>query len=134
MGESVFAEAFSELLEASLTNSEALGEVLDEVELSEDFVNDGLSKSLRQVSRGVGARDVLRTERDTFFVSIGGFDTHSNMAEKLDENLLEVDTALGSFAKEMKAQGAWEDVTVIVMSEFGRTLSSNGRGTDHGWA
>ena len=33
----------------------------------------------------------------------------------------------------MRDQGAWEDVTVVVASEFGRTLSGNSQGTDHGW-
>merc|ERR1712224_914652 len=41
--------------------------------------------------------------------------------------------ALGAFEDEMKKQGMWENVTVVVVSEFGRTITTNGRGTDHGW-
>ena len=37
------------------------------------------------------------------------------------------------FVDEMKAQGVWENVVIQEASEFGRTLASNGRGTDHGW-
>lgn len=34
----------------------------------------------------------------------------------------------------MKAQGVWEGVTIALGSEFGRTIDTNGAGTDHGWA
>lgn len=45
----------------------------------------------------------------------------------------DVDTSLGKFATEMKAQGIWDDVVVLTVSDFGRTLTSNGKGTDHAW-
>ena len=44
-----------------------------------------------------------------------------------------MDAALGSFSRTMKAQKRWEEVAVLVVSDFGRTLTSNGKGTDHGW-
>merc|ERR1712098_103566 len=40
---------------------------------------------------------------------------------------------MGEHMGEMKARGLWNNVTVMVASEFGRTLSSNGVGTDHAW-
>jgi hypothetical protein len=42
--------------------------------------------------------------------------------------------ALSAFVTEMKVQARWQDVTVVSTSEFGRTITSNGAGTDHGWA
>ena len=44
-----------------------------------------------------------------------------------------VDAALESFEEEMKLQGLWGNVTVVQASEFGRTITSNGLGTDHAW-
>ena len=44
-----------------------------------------------------------------------------------------INAALRAFVNEMKSQGRWDDVTVLSASEFGRTITSNGRGTDHGW-
>ena len=38
-----------------------------------------------------------------------------------------VDAVLGAFEKEMKAQGLWDSVSVLTISDFGRTLTSNGR-------
>ena len=43
------------------------------------------------------------------------------------------DAALESFAKEMKLQGLWENVTIVQASEFGRTITANGDGSDHAW-
>lgn len=44
-----------------------------------------------------------------------------------------MDDALDMFVAEMKALGVWESVTLQTLSEFARTMTSNGRGTDHAW-
>ena len=83
------------------------------------------------------ARRIAKLMKDSYslgFVDIGGWDTHVNqgaasgyLANRLDE----LGLGLAAFAQEMGA--AWRDTTVVVMSEFGRTLRQNGnRGTDHG--
>merc|ERR1712146_114983 len=64
---------------------------------------------------------------------MGGFDAHSMVESQMETSLAHVDEALASFAAEMKAQGLWDQVTIMQTSEFGRTLTSNGDGTDHAW-
>ena len=86
-----------------------------------------------QVAKLINSSATLGTERGTFYVQAGGFDTHSDVKEVLQGNLGEIDAALASFVAEMKHQGRWDDVTIVSVSEFGRTLTSNGAGTDHGW-
>lgn len=66
-------------------------------------------------------------------VQLGGWDTHNEVVNSLLRNYHLVDRALESFAREMRQQGVWDQVVVQSASEFGRTLASNGRGTDHGW-
>jgi cullin-associated NEDD8-dissociated protein 1 len=51
----------------------------------------------------------------------------------LDQIFKEVDDGIGNFMQEMKLQGRWDDVAVMSFSEFGRTMTTNGAGTDHGW-
>jgi len=51
--------------------------------------------------------------------------------EQLFDNL---NFALESFVAELKAQGVFDATTLVTSSDFGRTLTSNGKGTDHGWA
>ena len=44
-----------------------------------------------------------------------------------------MDSAIKAFVSEMKSQGIWNDITLVSLSDFGRTLTSNGEGTDHAW-
>ena len=71
------------------------------------------------------SRDALRR--------LGGFDTHADLDEQLATLYRSVDAALASFVAEMKALGVWERVAVQTASEFGRTMATNGQGTDHAW-
>lgn len=67
------------------------------------------------------------------FAEIGGWDTHVNEANQLSNNLREFGDSLAAFYQDMGDR--MEDVTVVTMSEFGRTVRENGdRGTDHGHA
>jgi len=133
MSASVFGATATSLLADSLRGSESLGAVLEQVSLSVAFPDDTLGNQLKQVARLIKARTALGTERDVFFVRVPRFDTHSDGVSALEWLFGDVDTALGAFVGEMRAQGVWESIVVQSASEFGRTLVSNGQGTDHGW-
>ena len=60
------------------------------------------------------------------------FSLHDNRGG-MHQLLWRVDTVLRKFVDEMRAQGAWDSVVVQTLSDFGRTLVYNGRGTDHAW-
>ena len=81
----------------------------------------------------IKARHKLNAERDTFYVEQNGFDTHNDEGDVVETKLAEVDDALMAFVQEMKNQGVWNKVLVLEASEFGRTLKTNGQGTDHAW-
>ena len=69
-----------------------------------------------------------------FFVQHGGYDNHDNFQTEFDTLMLELDGGFGAFVDEMKLQGRWDDVTVVMVSEFARTLTENTSfGTDHAW-
>ena len=75
----------------------------------------------------------LRTERGAYYVSLGGFDTHKDNGPQLEKLFGDMNAALKAFVNEIKSQGRWDDVLVVSVSDFGRTITSNGLGTDHGW-
>ena len=132
---SIFAETYGTILERSVESAEDLKRALDSdvAQLSTAFATDTVSKQLKQVANVIAARSLLGNEREVFFINYGGWDSHFSNDDKVYEKWQVVEAGLASFVAEMKAQGVWENVTVTMGSEFGRTLDSNGAGTDHGW-
>ena len=86
-----------------------------------------------QVARLVKAHEALETERATFYIGMPGYDAHKDLESSLSANLDEADNALAAFVEELRDAAMLDDVAIVSMSDFGRTLSSNGQGTDHGW-
>jgi uncharacterized protein (DUF1501 family) len=72
-------------------------------------------------------------KRQVFFVSVGGFDTHSRQNQTHADLMARLDHALGYFDKRLLAVKARDMVTTFTASDFGRSFTSNGDGTDHGW-
>jgi uncharacterized protein (DUF1501 family) len=72
-------------------------------------------------------------ETRVFYTGYGGFDTHSDQAPRHAQLLQELDDALGVFYTDLTTQGVWNDMVIVVISEFGRRNYENGSdGTDHG--
>ncbi len=93
-----------------------------------------LAQQLLTVARIIGARTTLGNKRQIFYVQLGGFDTHSGQNEAHDSNMISLNDALVYFDACMGTLNMRDQVTLATYSEFGRTLTSNGDGTDHGWA
>ncbi len=104
-----------------------------------------LAGQLRSVANLIAARNSLGVKRQIFFVSLGGFDNHGDQFKNsnnattpilsgLHADLLkQLDQALTWFYNWTVSQGIANNVTSFTMSDFGRTLTSNGAGSDHGW-
>lgn len=92
-----------------------------------------LATQLQMVARTIAARDVLGAKRQVFFVSMGGFDLHDNLLAQHPGLLTNVSEAISSFQAAMVELGVSQQVTTFTASDFGRTLTSNGDGSDHGW-
>ena len=95
--------------------------------------NNSLADQLKTVARLIGARNALGTRRQVFLVSIGGFDLHDNLIAQHPGVLGKVSDALTAFYKATVELGVANKVTAFTASDFGRTLASNGDGSDHGW-
>jgi uncharacterized protein (DUF1501 family) len=96
---------------------------------------NGLAQQLQMVARIMEARNStsLGMSRQVFFVSIGGFDTHDNENKQLAILYSQIDQALSYFDATLGKLGLRDNVTTFTASDFGRTFTSNGDGTDHGW-
>jgi uncharacterized protein (DUF1501 family) len=130
---SIFGETFSALVEDTLNKADLYGHLLDGASLSTQFGEESLDKQLQQVAKTISIRSQIKSERDVFVVQLGGFDTHSDLGDQLSLLFGQLNAALTSFVAEMKAKNVWNNVTIATVSDFGRTLTSNGVGTDHAW-
>ncbi|WP_093555093.1 DUF1501 domain-containing protein [Pseudoduganella namucuonensis] len=95
-----------------------------------------LAKQLQTVARIIAGRGALGARRQVFFVSLGGFDTHDNQKGNHAEQMARLAHALSYFDGVLAGLGGTDmrrNVTTFTASDFGRTLTSNGDGTDHGW-
>jgi uncharacterized protein (DUF1501 family) len=93
---------------------------------------NSLALQLKAVAETIAARDGLSKKRQTFFVQAGGWDHHGSL-EAHPAMLGQVSEAIGQFQQAMVELGVDDQVTLFTGSDFGRTLTSNGGGTDHAW-
>lgn len=90
-----------------------------------------ISRNLNLVARMIAGKMPTRV----YYVSHGGFDTHSGQVNSHDRLLGQLDGALKSFFADLKQQGNDKRVVLMTFSEFGRRVSENASaGTDHGKA
>ncbi len=92
-----------------------------------------LADQLRMVARMIGARQALGSRRQVFFVSQGGYDTHDFQLRDQPNLHTALAAAMSAFYQATVELGVAEQVTAFTASDFGRTLTSNGDGSDHGW-
>ena len=141
---SMYAETHNAIVRAALSNSDRIHGILEGVSLHADWskahanapIENGanvLVPQLEQVARVIAARQELKAERDVFLVELGNFDTHVGLLDGLAYNFLGMDKAFEAFETEMKALNVWHQVTLLGISEFARTMTTNGKGTDHAW-
>ncbi|MBO9686469.1 DUF1501 domain-containing protein [Roseateles chitosanitabidus] len=101
--------------------------------LSTAFAGDALARQLKMVASLIAARSALGMTRQVYFVAMGGFDLHDALGTRHPALMQQVGGALASFDGALQELGVADQVTAFTASDFGRTLSSNGDGTDHGW-
>ncbi|HVU35485.1 MAG TPA: DUF1501 domain-containing protein [Opitutaceae bacterium] len=97
------------------------------------FPETVLGRGLRGVAQAIAARENLGMRRQTFFVRSAGWDHHDEVLASQSTMLRTVSEAVGSFWHAIGNLGLQDRVVLFTVSDFGRTLSSNGRGSDHGW-
>jgi uncharacterized protein (DUF1501 family) len=94
---------------------------------------NSLANQLQMVAKLIGARSGLGAKRQVYFVALGGFDMHDYLVDQHPGLLTTVNDALASFYAATVELGVADAVTTFTASDFGRTLTSNGDGSDHGW-
>lgn len=96
--------------------------------------NNGLASQLKQVAQVIAARGALSVNRQIFFCSLGGFDTHSDQLPTQAALFAQLNGAMGAFYQATKELGVASNVTTFTLSEFSRTFQpGSNAGSDHAW-
>ena len=131
----VFERAYAGIMDRAIENQIAIQAALDSTPApAVVFPDNYLGAQLAMVARMISIRSALGMQRQIFFVAdTGGYDTHDNQLAQHAALLPNLSDCMGAFYDATVELGVANDVTTFTASDFGRTLSVNGDGTDHGW-
>ncbi len=116
--------AYASVLTSALAAAPALGVT---------FPTSVLGQQLQTVAKLIAVRESLNATRQVFFITMGGFDTHDDQLANQPTLLGGVAASLAAFQSAVDGLGVGANVTAFTQSDFGRTLTSNGDGSDHAW-
>jgi uncharacterized protein (DUF1501 family) len=134
-GANLFEDEIGVITNRSITANEQLRTALPAASTLVPAIpaNNGLASQLSVVARIIAARGALGTARQVFFVSLGGFDNHDFLLSNHAGQLAQMNAAVNAFYAWLVQMNIQDQVTLFTASDFGRTLTSNGDGSDHGW-
>lgn len=116
---------------AAFHNVEAIQSMTSSYTGKAAYPNTPFARDLQLTAKLISGKAGTRV----FYAQLGGFDDHAQEKQQHAKTLQQLDSGLGAFFRDLRANGLHEDVVVMVFSEFGRRLKENGSGgTDHGTA
>jgi len=134
-GDNLFSAAFSGLTEEAINDSHLLASVLKEdvPPLATVFPSSNLGAQLSMIARLIAAAPRLGLRRQIFFARAGGWDLHDAQIGAHARLLADVSQSVSAFVRATDELKISQQVTTFTASDFGRTYTSNGDGSDHGW-
>lgn len=106
---------------------------IDDSAVESLFPDSNISQQLLAAAKTIKARELLGLRRSTIFIQRGGWDHHGELLNTQAGMLDELSPAIAAYQRALEIFGVSNDVISYTASDFGRTLRSNGRGTDHAW-
>lgn len=134
-----YERAFGRVQQRALQSAQSVNAALASVRapnstpFTTTFPASPLGTQLKTVAELIAVRGTLQATRQIFFVATGGFDSHDDQAQDQPGLLANVSACLAAFHRATAEMGVAQSVTAFTQSDFGRTLTSNGDGTDHAW-
>jgi uncharacterized protein (DUF1501 family) len=132
--DSIYARAFAAVQRRAVDAADRVTAAINQApQLQTVFPTSPLGQQLQTVARLIAVRDRLAMQRQVFFVATGGFDSHDDQLANQPGLLGNVSACVKAFYDATSELGVANAVTTFTQSDFGRTLTSNGDGTDHAW-
>ena len=129
-----FANQFAAKQSRAIDSADLVSQALEQTEpLTTVFPSSNLGGKLASIARLIKAREHFGLSRQIYFVGMGGWDTHGSQLASHQTLLGELSEGMAAFYAATQELTIADKVTTFTASDFGRTLSTNGDGTDHGW-
>ncbi len=129
-----YHKTYADVFKGSIEAGEEFQTATDAVPaFNTSFSTTQSSRNFQMIAKTIAARNTLDFNRQIFFVRLGGWDHHDELLINQAAKLQEVNNAMAEFKSALDEIGMFNDVTTFVCSEFSRTLTSNGNGSDHAW-
>lgn len=132
----IFAKEFARSQSSTIDLFESVGNLINgqaDFNTPRPEGENKLADALQTVAKIISVREPLGMQRQVFYVSLGGFDTHDDQNVRQPALYTQISQAMNYFNQVLGELNLQEQVTSFTSSEFGRTLTSNGDGTDHAW-
>ncbi|MGD9598783.1 MAG: DUF1501 domain-containing protein [Steroidobacteraceae bacterium] len=135
----IYERGFAQVRQRALHSAQAVNAALATVRtpnaapFATVFPASPLGTQLQTVAEMIAVRGTLEASRQIFFVATGGFDSHDDQMQDQPGLLANLSACLAAFHRATVEMGVAQSVTAFTQSDFGRTLTSNGDGTDHAW-
>lgn len=130
----IFQKTYIDVIRKSRDANKVVSESLSQSAYLDDiFTGSEFSTALKMVARMISVRENLGAKRQIFFVELGGWDHHDELLASQAALLSELSAGMKEFNDALVRINAHDCVTTFTSSEFGRTLTYNGEGTDHAW-
>ncbi len=125
----------SDVSTVALAQSQYLaGKLQNAPTLQTSFPNSGIGQQLKQVAQVISVQAQVGVNRQIFFCSLGGFDTHSDQVNIQQALLGQLSPAMNAFFQATKELSVANNVTTFTLSDFGRSLQpASNKGSDHAW-
>jgi uncharacterized protein (DUF1501 family)/uncharacterized protein (DUF1800 family) len=138
---SIYSETWSDVFLKGIDESDKLAEDIEKDTIKLDDIiwqivpeEDRVYRSFQTLSKLIQTRTDRNVDRDVLSLEIGGWDHHDATKASLAEKLPVLNRNLKRLCEQLKIDGLWNNATIVVASEFGRTMTPNSNlGTDHGW-
>lgn len=132
----IFQREFARTQNLAWELADEVGGILaSQAPLSTSFPSGSpLAASLKMTARLIKAHSTLGMSRQMFFIGMGDFDTHGDQNTRQPNLFRQLSEGLAAFSAATEELGLQDKITTFTASDFGRTLTSNGDGTDHGWS
>ena len=128
-----FARDLSDMARRGMDNLAEFNRIIEGAPDVPGRSNTDISNRFARIAQTIGLNAAFGVSRQVFYIQApGGFDSHGAQARTQHAKAVTA-TAMGEFMAEIEAMGLSESVTLFTVSDFGRTVSTNGSGSDHGW-